>query len=70
MDNIVFGSQLQRQQWNQKMKDIAWRLDKMNSRTIFFHKTSELKDSPCKKIQIRSWAILKCINNDKFWCIQ
>ena len=42
MDNIVFGSQLQRQQWNQKLKDIAWRLDKKNSLTIFFHKTSEL----------------------------
>ena len=48
------------------MRDYGWRFDKINSMTIYFYKPGELKGSNYVKIPLRSNAILKFENNDKY----
>ena len=48
------------------MKDSGWRIDKINSMTIYFYKTGELNGSNYVKMPLRSNATLNIENNDKF----
>ena len=48
------------------MKDSGWRFDKLNSMTIYFHQTGIMNGSNYAKIPLRSNAILKIENNDKY----
>ena len=59
-------SPLEHQIQQQEMKDSGWRFDKINSMTIFFHKTNEMNGSNYVKIPLRSNAILNIENNDKY----
>ena len=47
------------------MKDSGWGFDKINSTTIYFHKTGELNGSNHVKKLVRSNAILNIEKNDK-----
>ena len=72
LDNITITFPLERQIQTQEMKDSGWRFDKVNSMTIYFYKTNEMNGSNYIKILLRSNAILKIENNDKycfFWSI-
>ena len=59
-------SPLKYQKQQQEMKDYGWRFDKIDSMTVYFYKTSELNGSNYVKIPLRSNAILKIENNDKY----
>ena len=48
------------------MKDSGWQFDKINSMTMYFYKTGELNGSNYVKIPLRSNAILKIENKDKY----
>ena len=48
------------------MKDSGWRIDKINSMTVYFYKTNEMNGSNYVKIPLRSNAILNIENNDKY----
>ena len=59
-------SPLEHQKQQQEMKDSGWRFDKKISTTVCFFKTNELNGSTYVKIPLRSNAILKIENNDKY----
>ena len=46
------------------MEDSSWRFDEINSRTFYFHKTTESNGSIYEKIPLRSSAILNSENID------
>ena len=48
------------------MKDSGWRIDKINSMTIYFYQTGIKNGSNYIKIPLKSNAILNVENNDKF----
>ena len=66
IDNIDIRSQLEQQIQNQETKESAWIFDKINSIKLSFYKTTELNDTSYVKIPLRSNAILKVQNNDKY----
>ena len=66
LDKIDIKSPLEHQIQQQKMKDSGWRFDKINSMTVYFYKTGELKGSNYDKNRLRSSAILNIENNDKY----
>ena len=66
LNNINVVSSLEHQIQQQEMKDSGWRFDKINSMSIYFHKTLELNGSNYVKIPLRSNAILNVENNDKY----
>ena len=65
-DNIDVRSQLEHQIQIQEMKESEWIFDKINSMKISFYKTTELNGSSYVEIPLRSSAILKIQNNDKY----
>ena len=65
LDNIDVLSPLEHRK-QQEMKDSGWRFDKINSMTVYFYKTNEINGSNYVKIPLRSNAILKIENNDKY----
>ena len=65
MDKTEARSQLEQQIQNQETKDSGWGCDKINSRTIYFHKTTELNSSSHLKIPLRSSAILNFEKDEK-----
>ena len=66
LDKIDIRCPLEHQIHQQEMKDSAWRLDMINSLTVYFYKTDELNGSNYVKIPLRSNAILNTENNDKY----
>ena len=58
-------SPLEPQIQQEEMKNSGWRFDKINSMTVYFYKTGELKGLSYVKILLRSNAILNIENNDK-----
>ena len=68
LHKIDIKSPLEHQKQQKQMKDSGWRFDKINSVTVYFYKTGEMNGSNYNKIPLRSNAILKIENNDKF-CI-
>ena len=66
LDKIDVRSPLEHPIQKQEMKDSGWRLDKINSMTIYFFKTSEMKGSNYVNIHLRSNAILNIENKDKY----
>ena len=48
------------------MKDSRWRFDKTDSMTVYYYKTGELDGRSYVKIPLRSNAILKLENKDKY----
>ena len=66
LDKINIISPLEFQIQQQELKDSGWRFDKLISMTIFFYKTTEMNGSYYIKIPLRSNAILKVENNDKY----
>ena len=67
-DKIDIISPLEHQNQQQEMKTSGWRFDKINSMTVYFYETGELNGSKYVKIPLRSNAILKIENIDKY-CI-
>ena len=63
-NNIDVNSQLEHQ--IQETKESGWIFDKTNSMKIRFYRTGELNGSSNIKIPLRSNAILKIENNDKY----
>ena len=66
VDNIDVESSFEYQIQQQELKDSGWRFAKMKSMIIYFFKTGELNGSNYIKIALRSNAILKIENNDKY----
>ena len=66
IDNIDVTSQLEQQIQNQERKESGWIFDKVNSMKLSFHKSAELDGTFYVKIPLRSSAILKIQNNDKY----
>ena len=66
INNIDVVSPLEHGKQQQEMKDFGWRLDKINSMTIYFYKTNEMSGSIYVKIPLRSNAILNIESNDKY----
>ena len=67
LDKIDNKSPLEHQIQQQEMEDSVWRFDKINSMTIYFHKTGEMNGSNYYvKIPLRSNAILNVENTDKY----
>ena len=66
LDNINITFPLESQIQQQEMKDSGWRFDKVNSMTIYFYKTNEMKGSNYIKIPLRTNAILNIENNDRY----
>ena len=66
IDNINVTFPLDHQIQQQKTRDSGWRFDIINSRTIYFYKTTEMNVSNYIKIPLRSNAILNFENNDKY----
>ena len=66
LDKIDVISPLEHQIQQQEMEDSGWRFDKINSMTVHFCETVELKGSDYVKIPLRSNAILNIENNDKY----
>ena len=48
------------------MKDSGWRIDEINSMTIYFYKTTVMNGSSYVKIPLRSSATLNVENDDKY----
>ena len=66
-NNIIdIKSPLEQQIQKQEMKESGWRFDKINSMTIYFYKTAEMNGSSYMKIPLRTSAILKIENDDKY----
>ena len=65
-NNINVVSPLEYQKKQQEMKDSGWGFDEINSMTIYFYKTTEMKGSNYTKNSLRSNAILNVENNDKY----
>ena len=66
IDNIDIRSPLEHQIQKQEMKDSGWRFDKINSMTVYFYETTEMNGLNYVKIPLRTNAILKIENNDKY----
>ena len=66
LDKIDVVSPLDHQIREQQMKDSGCRFDKINSMTIYFYKITEINGSKYIKIPLRSNAILKTENNDRY----
>ena len=64
--NIDIITPLEHHIQQQEMKDSCWRFDKINSMTVFFHKTGELDGRSYVRIPLRSNAVLNNENNDKY----
>ena len=63
---IDIRSPLEHQIQQQDMKDSGWRFDKINSMTVYFYNTGELKGSNYVKIPLRTSAILNIENDNKY----
>ena len=66
IDNIDVKSPLEHRIQQQELRDSGWKLDKINSMIVYFYKTGDLNGSNDVKIPLRSNAILKIENNDKY----
>ena len=66
IDNTDVKSQLEHQIQIKEMKESEWRFDKSNSMTIYFFQTGIINGSNYNKIPLRSNAILKIENDDKY----
>ena len=66
IDITAIKSSLEQQIQNQKLKVSGWRFDKINSLTIYFHKTTQLNGTSYNKIPLRNSAFLKIENDDKY----
>ena len=66
IDNIDVRSHLEHQIQIPETKESGWIFDKINSRKISFHKTTELNGTSYVEIPLRSNAILNIPNNDKY----
>ena len=66
LDKLDIKSPLEHQIQQQEMKDSGWRFDKNNSMTIYFYKTGEINGSNYVTNPMRSNAILKIENSDKY----
>ena len=66
IDNIDVRSQLEHQIQIQETEESGWIFDKINSMKISFYKTEELNGTSYVKIPLRSNAILKVQNIEKF----
>ena len=66
LDEIDVVSPLEHQIQTQEMKNAGWRFDKIKSMTVYSYKTGELNGSNYVRIPLRSNAILKFGNNDKY----
>ena len=69
LDNIDNKSPIEHQIQQQEMKASGGRLDKINSMTIYFHQTGELKGSKYVKIPLRLNVILNIEYYVKYWFI-
>ena len=71
IDDIDVKSQIEHRIQIQETKESGWIFDKITSMKIRFHRTGELNGSSYVEIPLRSNAILKIENNDKycFWSI-
>ena len=67
--NMDVKSPLEHHIQQQEMKNSRWRLDKINSMTMYFYKTGELKCSNYVRIPLRSNAILNIENKDEYCVI-
>ena len=54
----------------QELKNCGWRIDKINSMTIYFYKTTEMNSSSYVKIPLRSSTISNIQDDDKFCFIR
>ena len=70
IDNIDIKSQLEQQIQIEETKDSGWIFDKINAMKIRFYKTDELNGSNYIKIPLRSNALIKIKNNDKYCFIR
>ena len=66
LDNLTINSQVESQIENQQMKESGWILDKLNSMTIYFYKTSELNGSSYVKKPLKNQALINIQNKDKY----
>ena len=66
IDKLDVISPFEYQKQQQEMRDSGWRVDKINSMTVYFYKTNELNVSNYVKIPLRSNAILNIENNEKY----
>ena len=66
IERIDVSFQLEQQIQKQVMKSSGWRFDKINSRTKYFYKNTEMKVSSYKKVPLSSSANLKLQNDGKF----
>ena len=66
INNIDVKSQLKHQFQIQETKESGWIFDKINSMKKRFYKTGELNGSSYVKILLRSNALIKTKNNDKY----
>ena len=65
LDKIDLKSASEHQIQQQRLKDSGWRFDKINSMTVYFYETGEMKKVSYVKIPLRSSAILNIENDDK-----
>ena len=65
-NKIDVKSPLEHQIQQQEIKTSVWGFEKINTMTIYFYKTGELKGSNCVKTPLRSDAILNIEINDKY----
>ena len=66
IENFDVKSALEHQIQQQEMRDSGWRLDKINSMTVYVYKTGEVNGFNFVKTLLRSNAILNIENNDKY----
>ena len=66
LDNIDVKSPMEHKIQLQEMRDSWWRFDKINSKTVYFHKTGEMNGGSYVKIPLRSNVILNFENDDKY----
>ena len=69
LDNIDIKSPLEHQVQQQEITDLGWRLDKINSITVYFYKTGKMDGRSYVKYPLRSNAILNAENIDKYCCL-
>ena len=66
LDKIGIKSPLEHQIHQQEMKDSEWRIDKINSMTVYFYKIGELNGLSFVENLLRCFAILIDENDDKY----
>ena len=66
IDTSDVKSPIEHQIQQQEMKDSGWQFDRINSMTVHFYNTGELKGSNYIIIPLRSNAILNIEKNDKY----